>query len=139
MPTTRVAEIDLVAFGDILLEKLGGRYLKRTKEDLLNYLRYKLINNEFLFIKTANAIGLCQLIRPSMRFNPDIEEIFVVCRGPEHLAECEEIYLEMLAWGKLQGATSFLLENLTDLDRPALKKLFGGISLQTIPYVRILK
>jgi hypothetical protein len=134
---TRVSDGSLDKFQELLQARLKDVYGHKSVHELRSFLRTCVTNNEYYFVCSENAIGLAQKIQTRMHMRPDIEEIFVLLLDPTAKEEAKEIYRGMYQWGKMQNCKDFLLENLSDLERPEIKEVLGQLFILQTPYVKI--
>lgn len=127
----RFQDPDLDKHGLWLVPRLLNSFKHMNQRELVGWLRGIVASNEFLFLYQDHAVGLAQAMRVSpLRPDVIVQEWFVFVEDKEnkqHLAEAAMFYEDMLRWGKTQGATRILVEELSDVPHEMIKEKLGRL------------
>lgn len=129
---------DLSDMGFWVLERLRKRYPHINDQNFVGWLRSYMESPEFLFIRSQDAVGLARrACDPLNAADVFVEEVFVWARKGTAAHECMAIYDEMARWGRGFGATEFVVDKSSDLDRDSLKGAFGRVYSRDGAYVKL--
>jgi len=121
----RFALPDLEDMGAWLVERLKGRWGAVSDKNIAAFLRGVMESNEFLFVRTRNAVALAQAAHKPLEAVPFVEEIFVLVRN-DAVEEGVQLYGAIRNWGESHGASRIEVGNMTDVEPEDVASAFGG-------------
>ena len=139
---------DFQELGEWLLWRLKDRYPQVNASTLSGWLRGEMVNNEVMFIRLGNAVGMASIGHKSLLDpRPVIEEIFVLVKGRDadaviekaHLAEGARLYEEFKRWGETLGASELLVERMSDVPRDMIKAALGRVFAREVVFTKLGK
>ena len=139
---------DFQELGEWLLWRLKDRFPHVTQSMLAGWLRGEMVNNEVMFLRLGNAVGLASIGHKNiMDPRPIIEEIFVLIKGRDadaviekaHLAEGARLYEEFKRWGETIGASEMLVERMSDVPREMIKAALGRVWAREVVFTKLGK
>ena len=119
----RVTIKDLSELGGKIASRLQARYPAKSEAVLLGWMRGCTESNQILFIRSGEAVGMFRYMQDFLE-PPWIEEVFVLAT-PEWLDNAAALYSDAAVWGTRQGASKFLVERCTDVDRADISMEIG--------------
>lgn len=136
---------DLSEMGAWLLWRLKDRYPHLDERNLAGWLRGMIDSNEYLFVRTRNAVALAQIQHRALDPLPIVDELFVLAKGRDSdgvvekgaLAEAAELYGEFLRWARSLGATEIAIERYTDVPRDQIKERLGRVWVREVPFAKV--
>src|SRR5712672_4228096 len=94
----RFALPDLDVWGVHLMERLLSRFPHLNDRMFIGWLKGCMDSNEFLFIRSANAVALAMIVRSPLQPTADVQEVFVLTRGKGCEDEGLAMYDEFRRW-----------------------------------------
>lgn len=139
LPVTiaRFALPDLDIWGVYLMERLLSRFPHLNDRMFIGWLKGCMDSNEFLFIRSANAVALAQIVRSPLQPMADVQEVFVLVRGKGAEAEGLAMYDEFRRWAERMGARDLLVDIFTDMPKDAIQRRLGRLYNRIIPFIRL--
>jgi hypothetical protein len=136
---------DLAKYGEWLLWRLKERYPQLAERNAASWLGSLTNTNDTMFLRTASAVGVAQLLRRRLDPQPFVEEVFVLCKGRDSDGAIEQsayaegalIYAEFKRWGEGHGASELVVERWSDVPREMIKATLGKLYLRESAYVKI--
>ena len=136
VPLLRVSMPDLDAWGPWLLKRLKHRFPHLSDRMFHGWLRGCMESNEFLFVRSTNAIGLAQVVRSPLQPMADVMEVFVLLKE-EQIAEGVAIYDEFRRWTLNMGARDLIVDNFTDVPKEVIQANLGRLYNRVLPFIRL--
>lgn len=134
---TRFALPDLDAWGVYLMERLLSRFPHLNDRMFIGWLKGCMESNEFLFIRSANAVALAQIVRSPLQPMADVQEVFVLTRGAGATDEGLAMYDEFRRWAERMGARDLLVDIFTDVPKEAIQRRLGRLYNRINPFIRL--
>ncbi len=116
---------DLEDMGAWLVERLKGRWGAVSDKNIAAFLRGVMESNEFLFVRTKNAVALAQAAHKPLEAVPFVEEIFVLVRN-DAFEEGAQLYGAIRNWGESHGASRIEVGNMSDVEPEDVAAQFGN-------------
>jgi len=135
-PSRRFQMPDIDTHGRWIMDRLLKVYPHKTERELLTWLRGLVYNNEFLFLYRDNGVALACVSRSHPLMPAHIQEIFVIAK-PGYEIEAVGFYDDIAEWGKRQGITTLVVEELTDVAHEAIKERLGRVFTKQIQFARV--
>ena len=136
VPVSRVAMPDLDFWGPWLLHRLRHRFSHLNDRMFAGWVRSCMESNEFLFVRSAHAIGLAQIIRSPLQPVADVLEVFVLIRDGD-VAEGVALYDEFRRWTLNMGARDLIVDQFSDVPKEVIQANLGRLYSRVLPFVRI--
>lgn len=133
----RFALPDLDVWGVYLMERLRTRFPHLNDRMFVGWLKGCMESNEFLFIRTANAVALAQIVRSPLQPLADVQEVFVLVRAKDCEDEGLAMYDEFRRWAERMGARDLLVDQFTDVPKDAIQRRLGRLFNRVLPFIRL--
>lgn len=119
---SRFAAADARRYGPWLIPKLTTRWPQISAMTFSGWVMSWTAANTFLFVKTANAVGLAEVFRETPDLRPRAREVFVFCNGKDYEEETLQIYRHFKKWGRSIGVAAIHdIGNASDLTPTRLR------------------
>lgn len=95
---------------------------------------------EFMFIRTENAVACAQMSKDVMSSAPEVIERFVLAKDrtePAQVDECLHLYGDLVRWAQNVGARDMTIEQFTDVGHDALAARLGRTFSRETVFVRV--
>ena len=95
---------------------------------------------EFMFIRTENAVACAQMVKDVMSSAPEVIERFVLAKDrtePRQVEECQHLYADLFRWAQNVGARDMTIEQFTDVKHEDLATQFGRVFERETKFVRV--
>ena len=95
---------------------------------------------EFMFIRTENAVACAQMVKDVMSSAPEVIERFVLAKDrtqPGQVEECQHLYADLFRWAQNVGARDMTIEQFTDVKHEDLATQFGRVFERETKFVRV--
>jgi len=95
---------------------------------------------EFMFIRTENAVACAQMTKDVMSSAPEVIERFVLAKDrtePGQVEECLHLYGDLVRWAQNVGARDMTIEQFTDVTHEALAGRLGRTFSRETVFVRV--
>lgn len=125
-PVRRFGINDVQDMGLWILECLKPDYPHLTEQTLAGWLRGCMENNEYCFVRTANAVGLAVRGSKTLESRPTVDEVFVLARAG-HNDEAGAIYGQFRSWAKGINASEMHVGYNSDFTLAKIKAVLGPI------------
>ena len=128
---------DLSDMGLWMLNRLSQKAPHLNDRNFVGWLRNCMESNEFMFIRSQNAVGLAQRVSDVFDPVPRVVELFVWVRDREKMGEAATIYAEFQRWAVSLGSKEMLIERDTDAPLEMLKAHFGTLYERMITVAKL--
>lgn len=120
---TRFTPVDAQKYGPWLIPKLTARWPQISAMTFAGWVMGWTKGNTFLFVKTEDAVGLCEVFKETPDLRLKAREVFVFCNGVEHEDQCVVIYKEFRRWARTMGVEAKIrgIGNASDLSATRLR------------------
>ena len=140
-PIRRFQLPDLSKHGAWILPRLLQAYPHLNERSAASWLQTILYNNEFCFLYHDHGVALAQLVSVNaLTAKPIIQEIFAWVEDRENKDQIEaaaEFYTEFQRWAKNTGATTIIVEEMTDVPHDMIKEKLGRIFTRQQQFARV--
>lgn len=95
---------------------------------------------EFMFIRTENAVACAQMTKDVMSSAPEVIERFVLAKDrtePSQVEECLHLYGDLIRWAQNVGARDMTIEQFTDVTHESLAARLGRTFSRETVFVRV--
>ncbi len=95
---------------------------------------------EFMFIRTENAVACAQMVKDVLSSAPEVIERFVLAKDrtePSQVEECQHLYADLFRWAQNVGARDMTIEQFTDVKHEDLATQFGRVFERETKFVRV--
>lgn len=133
----RFALPDLDVWGVYLMERLLSRFPHLNDRMFIGWLKGCMESNEFLFIRSVNAVALAMIVRSPLQPTADVQEVFVLTRGSGCEDEALAMYDEFRRWAERMGARDLLVDIFTDVGKDAIQRRLGRLYNRITPFIRL--
>lgn len=137
----RFVTADLTADGPWILERLLKIYPNQTERSIIGWLNGVVFNNDYLFIRTENAVALAERVSlSSLAPKMVVREIFVWCRDAndaEQIREALVLYVEMVNWAKFQQIERVIVLERSDIAADEIRKIFQRVHEFKTHWIRV--
>lgn len=114
-----------------MIARLKAAYPHLNDANLVGWIRNVIYSPEYLFLYQENSAALFQVISShTLQPQPLVEERFVFVEDKEnkdHIEQAAAFYTEVAKWSKHQGATTIVVEELSDVPHEMIKDKLGRL------------
>lgn len=114
-----------------MIGRLKVAYPHLNDANLVGWIRNVIYSPEYLFLYQDNSAALFQVLSShTLQPEPIVQERFVFCEdkeNPEHTTQAAEFYAEAKKWAKHQGASTLIVEELSDVPHEMIKERIGRL------------
>ena len=140
-PIRRFQLPDLSKHGAWILPRLLQAYPHLSERSAASWLQTILYNNDFCFLYHEHGVALAQLVSANaLTAKPLIQEIFAWAEDRENKAQIEavaEFYIEFHRWAQNCGATTIIVEEMSDVPHDLIKEKLGRIFTRQQQFARV--
>lgn len=123
---TRFAEADVPKWGTWLLGRLRQRWPTLSDRTLTGQLREFSARNEYLFIKTGNAVALFMQVRDVMNPQPKVLGVFGFYTHRDHQEQLVRLIRHAASWGKRANCRRVTFSEDWDMTPGVIKDRIKG-------------
>jgi len=123
---TRFTAADIPTWGEWLLARIQERFPQWNRASMHGRLMGFISSNQFMFVKTGEAVGLATVAHEPMDSTPFVREVFLFMTGDDAKKDAIKIMKEFERWAKTIRAKRLDLWVCSDLQRDDVVRAVNG-------------